>query len=633
MYINSMPVSGTPTFNVGEHVTVSLSPCPPSTPWRSWTISGPTNIKDYNDDLGTTAQNVAGAPLPWSTTPLAGADMSQTSLSFYWAPSANQIHPANAPETRTISVAYQGSQGVCLESATVTIERNATNPARQAEDFYTANHQGRVVAEYAHWRSTNMANAHPAGHWTNDLAWQGYFLARFDSWRQTFGYSPIAPWYSGRPLPTGPSYDHPNRPSYNPSQNRIPWSLTLAGTPPNWPNSPKLADFASLQALTTPLTAYANSVECALGVPNGGGTCSNNAPKDPMFWRWRAFVHRVYGNYCTFNGQFCHFTPAPASDPWMGDTQADIQAGGVPPSPGPHWMTPDVWNRTTEQNGPACLPGVIPAAVNTVGGVTRACGSDADHENPIAGQTNYLYATIRNTGTSPQRNLYAEVAVYIGEASTGLAWPADFTLLPDSRQFIALNLDPNQVTAIGPLPWTPPFPINSDHYCLYVRILSVQETPPVEGVWAGNNAMNSNSISTRNLKIIDQAQNGAMFIVRNINDRQDQLSLEIALPPALLAAGPIVLRLDPALQRASRAKRLEGARALGDGRFALLQPKVTLSGLRLAPRGQGVAEIKVERAGDSPPGDIVVTQRSTAGVDGGVTLRVRGRREGTAVSR
>lgn len=614
-----MPGGGWGSFNVGQHVTISTPSM--SASYYSWSIDGPTNFKDYNDDLGTAAATVPAAPLPWGTTPLGPTDMSQPSISFYWAPSANQIHPNNASETRTITLYWPGDVGPCVDTLTVTVGRNSTDPDRQAEDFYTYNHQGRVVAEYAHWRSTGMANTFPAGHWTNDLAWQGYYLARFDAWRQTFGYPPLGPWYSGRPLPTGPDYNHPQRPQYDPDQHRIPWALTLAGTPPSWPNSPKLADFPTLAALTSAVATYASGVECALGHPSGPGMCSNQAPQDPMFWRWRAFVDRIYRNYCTLKGLSCHFTPAPVSDPWMGDTPLDIQNGGVPPSPGPHWATPDIWNRTTEQNGAACLPGVVPAAVNTVGGVTRACGSDADHENPIAGQTNYLYATIRNTGTTPQRNVYAEVAVYIGELATGLAWPADLTLLPDSRQFIALNLEPNQVTAIGPLPWTPPVPLNSDHYCLYIRILSVQETPPVEGVWTGDNAMHSNSISTRNVTILNQAQKPAKFIVRNIRSGTEDLKLEIAIPPALLEAGQVVLRLDPALQRTLRVEQFSGVRPLGSGRFALVRPEVTLP-VRLAPRAQGVVEIEVERAVLGASGDILVTQRSSAGIDGGVTLRV-----------
>ena len=65
------------------------------------------------------------------------------------------------------------------------------------------------------------------------------------------------------------------------------------------------------------------------------------------------------------------------------------------------------------------------------GGVVRNCGSDADHENPVAGVTNYLYGTLRNTRPGSPRVVYAEVGVYYALASSGLTYPADFTFIPE----------------------------------------------------------------------------------------------------------------------------------------------------------------------------------------------------------
>src|SRR5689334_2045641 len=122
-----------------------------------------------------------------------------------------------------------------------------------------------------------------------------------------------------------------------------------------------------------------------------GSMCLASSPKDPMFWRWHGFIDLMYRNYCALKGLTCHVAPAPAADPWMGDNAADIAAGGVPPSPGPHWMSPDIWNRTAPVTTDSCIPRTTPPDLNTVGGVTRNCGSEAEHENPVAGQPNFLY--------------------------------------------------------------------------------------------------------------------------------------------------------------------------------------------------------------------------------------------------
>src|SRR5215210_5202159 len=102
-------------------------------------------------------------------------------------------------------------------------------------------------------------------------------------------------------------------------------------------------------------------------------------------------------------------------------------------------------------------------------------------------------------------------------------------MLPESRQFITLNLEPGQVTDIGPLPWTPPSPSPSDHWCIYIRVLSVQEAPLVEGANVDTNVANSNSIAWRNLKIVQpgQEKKSAQFIVRNIRAGEERLVLQL----------------------------------------------------------------------------------------------------------
>jgi hypothetical protein len=241
--------------------------------------------------------------------------------------------------------------------------------------------------------------------------------------------------------------------------------------------------------------------------------------------------------------------------------------------------------------------------------------------------TNFLYATLRNTRPGSARNVYAEVAVYIANASTGLSWPTDFTMLPQSRQFLTLHLEPGQVTDIGPLPWTPPAPTTSDHWCIYIRVLSVQEASLVEGSDVGTNVANSNSIAWRNLKIVapDARAKVSKFIVRNIQAAEERLALQFDVAPALFQNARLTVQLDETLQRAFQAGegKVDGLRMTEQGAFIVTSAQARIDGLRLAARQQGGATIRLDAdAVMTAEGDVQVTQISSKGVDGGVTLCV-----------
>ncbi|HVK90640.1 MAG TPA: tyrosinase family protein [Mycoplana sp.] len=651
MAVSDTPFS-LPTFNVGQQTTLTAMTTGFTASSFAWTIPEP-HIKDYNEDLGTKLSPAPAAPIPWSTTPLAPADLAAPSVKFYWKPSPAQVHPLNGgPEARvvTLTVTPTGG-GSCSASATFMIERNMTMADKQPESLYTSTHRattttnggfGRVVDEHIYWHQ--FVGGGPVGSWRQFLAWHGYFLRRFDQWRTEFGYPAVDPWYPGRPLPTGPAFDHPAslRLAFDPAANRIPTYFTIAGgTASDFDGQKKLADYTTVDAFSDSFEgSYHGQVHCNIGVgssvpgaffatsgPTFGSMCMASSPKDPMFWRWHGFIDTLYRNHCKLRGITCHSGPDPASDPWIGDNDADVIANGNLPSPAPHWLSPDIWNRRSEVTTDECIPRIPPPDLTTVGGVTRNCGSSADHENPATGVTNFLYARIRNTRPGATPKVYAEVAVYIANASTGLSWPADFSMLPESRQFITLHLQPGQVTDIGPLPWIPPSPTPSDHFCIYVRILGVQEGPLVEGTNVDTNVADSNSISWRNLKIVTTASDAKTmkFGVRNVRDAgAGQLALQIDITPELFAPGKVVLRFDTALQRAfERGQgRMEGINEDAAGVFTLTAPRARVSALSLPPRQQGVAAIELAGAGPEAEGEVQVTQSSAAGVDGGVTLRV-----------
>lgn len=642
-----------PTFNVGQRTTLTANATGFVPVGFAWTIPGP-HIKDYNDDLGTQTVPALASPKLWSTTALGPADLSASSLSFYWKPSAAQTHPLTGPpESRSVSLTVTTSGGgSCTATLNLMIERNLSDPNKQPEDLYTSTHRaptatnagfGHVVDEHIYWHQ--FVGMGPDGSWRQFLAWHTYFLRRFDEWRTEFGYDRVSAWYPGRPLPTGPAFDHPAslRLIYNADNNRIPTWFTIAGgTGVRLGGTEKrLADFSTLNNFSNSFEGtFHGQVHCSIGTyspgaffatdgPFFGSMCMASSPKDPMFWRWHGFIDLMYHNYCALKAitATCHLSSTAQADPWMADNAADVAANGNAPSPGPHWLSPDIWNRRNPVTTDACTPRIPPPNLLTVGGVTRDCGSSVDHENPVAGVTNYLYATLRNTRPNVETNGYAEVAVYIANASTGLSWPADFTMLPESRQLITIRLAPDQVTDIGPLPWTPPSPTPSDHFCLYIRVLSVQETPPTESANVDTNVANSNSIAWRNMKVVpavSQARSSA-FMVRNIREQQERLTLDINVTPELFNGAVVTMQLDATLAKALTDGKatFEGVTRRTDTVLVITSPKAKIVGALLAPRQSGGARIDLgPSTGAGVAGEVTITQSSSRGVDGGVTLQV-----------
>ncbi len=600
-----------------------------------------------------------GTAVPWSTTLVLPSDLSSSSVTFYWVPSAAQFEPNNGPFTRNVTLAVtQSGGGSCTTTAAFTVERNEADITRQAEDFYTSNHKattttnpffGHVVDEHIFWHfSVHDLTSFPV--WMRFLAWHGEFVRRFDLWRQEFGYNKVAPWYPGMSLPSGPQFDADAglRLAYNPDSNHVPTYYTLTGgmTTDPFGTEKKLADYPTLDSFTNSFEgSFHGQVHCNIGVSTGtffetsgagyGSMCLASSPKDPMFWRWHGYIDLLYRNYCSFHPTSCP-SPSPvdpSADPWMADNPTDIANNGTVPSPGTHWISPDVWNRRAPVTTDACVrPPDSYGDFVTTGGVTRDCGSSADHENPIAGVANYLYGTLRNTRPGSPRVVYAEVGVYYALASSGLTYPTDFTFIPESRQFTALHLEPGTTTSIGPIKWTPPaLPPANDHYCLYLRVLSVQATPPVEGSGIDTDVANNNNLAWRNIKVVAPGDKSApaFFIVRNIARKSGRLTLRFEIPPELIRErASIHVTLDEALSRAFREGegKLEGLKSDGKGGFLITGEKAELVGLLLGPRRLGHVKVRLGPTKSSVRGDITITQINANGVQGGVTLRLAGQR-------
>jgi hypothetical protein len=649
------PQTGT-LFNVGQKVILTAQAVGVAPSLYTWTVAGP-GLRDYNERIGSTS--TSSAVIPWSTTPLPPT-LTGASISFYWKPSpTTQVHPSNGgPVNRQVTlVATLSGGGTCTVVRTFSVERNATDATKQAVDFYTSTHRaagepnaqkGVVIDDHAEWHSV------PATQLLPFLPWHREFIARFDHWLAEFGYPAVEPWDPGTPIPVGPDIDHAVRQTtYAPAANRIPTWFTMAGGAPAASGGQKrLFAYTSLMSFSDDFEYnWHPTPHCNVGPFNNFGPdifasmCYFSSPKDPLFFRWHKFVDHVYANYCGVRSLTCAPGPAPASDAWIGDNAADIAANGATPSPAPHYISPDVWNRTSSA---ACTP-----VVNRPGRPTdppRDCGSGADHENPVAGVTNFLYATLRNDRPGAAMVGYVEVAIYVANASSGLAWPTDFggapagIPLPETRQFITLNLQPGQSVDIGPLPWTPPNPSPSDHWCAYIRVLSVQaplgltETASVDANTGG-----SNSIAWKNLKIVTvgppvppgsggvgaQGADRAAFIVRNTATRTAQVELAIELPERFARAGAVQVDLGRLAARWVQAgARGEGIRRRGDSLWVTGR-RAVIAGIPMQPReAQGITMRfqSAERMGRDE--DVLVTQRVNGVMAGGMQFRLRDARPG-----
>jgi len=267
-----LPSAGfdTPVVNVGQQMSLTASVSGIFGPYTYlWTVNG-THIKEYQE-LTTAA---------WSTTPMAGADYTNPSISYYWKQLGN--HAVSVKVTNALGF-------TCTANRTFTVERNGINIDRQAEDFYTWNHNSATLTEHSNWHG-----AHPyipcAPNGALFFTFHRAYLGRFNSWRAEFGYPALTPWNPATPLPGGLANSHASRTAYNPALHVLPTYLTAAGgvaVSPCWGETKK-GDFANANQFWREVEGpFHNSVHGDIGGDMGWTT---RAPKDPIFWRFHLYV-------------------------------------------------------------------------------------------------------------------------------------------------------------------------------------------------------------------------------------------------------------------------------------------------------------------------------------------------------
>jgi hypothetical protein len=122
-------------------------------------------------------------------------------------------------------------------------------------------------------------------------------------------------------------------------------------------------------------------------------------------------------------------------------------------------------------------------------------GNYLTHQNPAYGQQNCLFAEIRNRGIAPVAG--AKVEFYYANASLGLSWSAQWTLI-GTYTLPTINAGGSH---IAQAPWFPP---GTGHYCLIARIVSaVDPMATPEGVNIHANVRNNNNLAWRNVNVTD----------------------------------------------------------------------------------------------------------------------------------
>ena len=289
---------GTSTMNVGERAAFTATVTGGGTPITyQWAVTG-NILKDYSEST----------QFQWSVTPMAPADFQGSTLAFYWKPDSSQIYPSNGgPVNRTVSVTVAAGADRCTAQRTIAVERNNTNINFQAEDFYVSrNHRlsttttvTRVMNEHRLWHANNVPTS-TTYDGTLFFDFHNQYISRFNSWRAEFGYPAIVTWNTGTPLPTGIDVNHTARNSSYTPYPKPTWFATTGGTGTRPANGRPcdtgggqndLFDFLTRRHLGCAATSpYHDTVHQRVG---GDMLSTTNSPRDPIFWRWHAFLNIV----------------------------------------------------------------------------------------------------------------------------------------------------------------------------------------------------------------------------------------------------------------------------------------------------------------------------------------------------
>jgi len=219
---------------------------------------------------------------------------------------------------------------------------------------------------------------------------------------------------------------------------------------------------------------YRSEVSCNAALARVANDVAGTSYVDTAVSNRRTYFYQVVaqpsGNEaCAAAPSVCVST-VPGVDVWSQDRPNDT---GLEPDPAtagqPMWESDDIWVRTDATNGP--------------------------HQNPELGQTNFVHVRVRNRGMVAAGPFNAEV--YVAAASTGLAWPGQWTLV-GTAPVTALSGGTDTEVLLN---WTP---TGTGHYCLVSRLVSTEDPMTyAETTSIGFNVLNNNNVVWKNVEVVD----------------------------------------------------------------------------------------------------------------------------------
>jgi hypothetical protein len=235
---------------------------------------------------------------------------------------------------------------------------------------------------------------------------------------------------------------------------------------------------------------FRNDLGCGFGMARvatsvAGTSFVDTTVANDVAYSYLVVAHGAGNAACSAQASACqNVTPRHRTDVWSKDLAADV---GLEPDPAlagqPMWQSPDIWVRHTNTPGP--------------------------HENPEYGQVNYVKVNVRNRSLVTAINV--PVKVYYANASAGLAWPIDWTLI---GTVTVASLAGGATTEIT-VPWSPP---GTGHYCLLSRLDTPQDPMTfTETTNIDYNVRYNNNIVWKNVNVVDLVANIQVKV--NVNFR------------------------------------------------------------------------------------------------------------------
>jgi hypothetical protein len=239
---------------------------------------------------------------------------------------------------------------------------------------------------------------------------------------------------------------------------------------------------------------------------------------------------------------------------------------GIVASTGPFWNSPDIWCRRL---APGADPGALPANYATEG----------PHEDPTRGQSNWVYARIRNNGTDATLDAWVRFSI-THWPGLEFTWPASFQPTNGPGDPLPSPMTPGtyfigevKVTGVSaggeqivniewPAGLIPPADVVTPggtvhwHPCLLVEI-----TPHDGPTATGDHVWNDNNLAQKNISIVG-TDSGSDFAIATVVGHEDNpadyLLIEINRGRLPKEVQLFVNLLDPILRRRLRMFDKEG---------------------------------------------------------------------------